>query len=207
MSERLAGVKAYGSASPGKHGLVAELGAIPIDYKAGPVDDLVRAYEPAGVDVVFDAIGGAGIRHCLRALRKGGTIVGYGFMAVKSKFAMARMFWDIFVGARWRGRRGSFYGISLRYRKDPKPFHEDQPKIFALLAQRKIEPVISATLPLADARKALELLATGTVAGKIVLVCDGASAFAEDAAKQLGGVLHADLLHDVGPVTLDGARA
>jgi hypothetical protein len=65
----------------------------------------------------------------------------------------------------------------------------------------------------ADARKAIELLATGTVAGKIVLVCDSASAradvsaFAEDAAKQLGGVLDADLLHDVGPVTLDGARA
>jgi NADPH:quinone reductase len=204
---RLAGVKTYGSASPGKHGLVAKLGAIPLDYKAGPIDDLVRAHEPDGVDVVFDAIGGAGIRNGIRALRKGGTIVGYGFMAVDGKFAMARMFWDIFVGARLRGRRGSFYGISLRYRKDPKPFHEDLPKIFALLAQRKIEPVISATLPLADARKALELLATGTVAGKIVLDCAGASAFAEDAAKQLGGVLDADLLHDVGPVPLDGARA
>jgi hypothetical protein len=33
-----------------------------------------------------------------------------------------------------------------------------------------------------------------------------ASAFAEDAAKQLGGVLHADLFHDVGAMTLDGAR-
>jgi NADPH:quinone reductase len=180
---RLAGVKTYGSASPGKHGLVAQLGAIPIDYQAGPVDDLVRAYEPDGVDVVFDAIGGAGIRHCIRALRRGGTIVGYGFMAVDGKFATARMFWDIFVGARLHGRRGSFYGISLRYRKDPKPFHEDLPKIFALLAQRKIEPVISSKLPLADARKALELLATGTVQGKIVLVCDSFSALAENAAE------------------------
>ncbi len=40
-----------------------------------------------------------------------------------------------------------------------------------------------------DARKALELLATGTVEGKIVLICDRASALAdasavaEDAAK------------------------
>ncbi len=204
---QLSGVKAYGSASSRKHGLVAGLGAIPIDYKAGPVDDLVRAYEPGGVDVVFDAIGGAGIRHCIRALRKGGTVVGYGFMAVDSKLAMARMFWDIFAGSRLRGRRGSFYGISLRYRRDPKPFHEDLPKIFALLAQRKIEPVISATMPLADARKALELLATGTIQGKIVLDCDNASALAENPAKQLGGVLDADLLHDVGAVTLDGARA
>jgi NADPH:quinone reductase len=210
---QLAGVKTYGSASSRKHDLVTKLGAIPLNYQAGPINDLVRAYEPAGVDVVFDAIGGASVRHCLRALRKGGTVVGYGFMAVDGKLAMARMFWDIFVGARLRGRRGSFYGISLRYRKDPKPFHEDLPKIFALLAQRKITPVISAMLPLADARKALELLATGTVQGKIVLVCDGASAladasaFAEDPTKQLRGVLDANLLHDIGPVTLDGARA
>jgi NADPH:quinone reductase len=210
---RLAGVKTYGSASSRKHGLVAGLGAIPVDYQAGPIDDLVRADEPDGVDVAFDAIGGANVRNCIRAVRKGGTVVGYGFMAVDSALAKARMFWDIFVGARLRDRRGSFYGISLRYRKHPKAFHEDLPDIFALLAQRKIEPVISATLPLADARKALELLATGTVAGKIVLVCDGASALAdasalaEDAAKQLGGVLHADLLHDVGPVTLDGTCA
>jgi NADPH:quinone reductase len=169
---RFAGVKAYGSASLKKHGLVAGLGAIPIDYQAGPIDDLVRAHEPTGVDVAFDAIGGANIRNCIRAVRRGGTIVVYGFMAVDSALAKARLFWDIFAGARLRGRRGSFYGISLWYRKDPKPFHEDLPKIFELLAQRKLTPVIAATLPLADARKALELLATGTVAGKIVLICD-----------------------------------
>jgi NADPH2:quinone reductase len=168
---RLAGVKTYGSASAKKHGLVAGLGAIPIDYHAGAIDDLIRIHEPSGVDVAFDAIGGANIRTCVRAVRSGGTVVGYGFIAVDGAFAKARMFWDIFAGARLRGRRGSFYGISLWYRKDPKPFHEDLPKILELLAQRKIAPVIAATLPLADARKALELLATGTVEGKIVLTC------------------------------------
>jgi NADPH2:quinone reductase len=169
---RLAGVKTYGSASARKHGLVARLGAIPIDYRAGPIDDLLRIHEPSGVDVAFDAIGGANIRTCIRAARRGGTVVGYGFMAADSTLTKARMFWDIFVGARLRGRHGSFYGISLWYRKDPKPFHEDLPDVLALLARRKIEPVIAATFPLADARKALELLASGTVEGKIVLTCD-----------------------------------
>jgi len=82
------------------------------------------------------------------------------------------MFVDLFAGARLRGRRGTFYGISLWYRRDPKPFHEDLPQILALLARRNIEPVIAATFPLWEARKALELLATGGVAGKIVLTCD-----------------------------------
>jgi NADPH2:quinone reductase len=168
----LAGVKTYGAASARKHGLVAKLGATPIDYQAGPIDRLIRAREPSGVDVAFDAIGGANIRKCIRAVRRGGTVVGYGFMAVDGALARAHMFWDVFVGARLRGRRGTFYGISLLYRKNKKPFHEDLPKILALVASRQIQPVVAATFSLPDARKALELLATGTVEGKIVLTCD-----------------------------------
>ncbi len=79
------------------------------------------------------------------------------------------MFANIFVGARLRGRQGKFYGITMLYRKDPKPLREDLPKIFALLAEKKIDPLVSRTFPLLDARKALELLAAGSVEGKIVL--------------------------------------
>jgi NADPH:quinone reductase len=169
---QLAGVKTYGAASSRKHGLIAKLGATPIDYHTGPIDRLIRALEPSGLDVAFDALGGANIGKCIRAVRRGGMVVGYGFMAVDGRLARARMFFDVFVGSRLRGRRGTFYGISLLYRKDNKPFLEDLPKILALIAQRKIEPVISAVFPLRDASKALELLATGTVKGKIVLTCD-----------------------------------
>jgi NADPH:quinone reductase len=167
-----AGVKTYGAASPGKHGLIARLGATPIDYHTGPVDRLIRAHEPNGVDVALDALGGANIGKCIRAVRRGGTIVGYGFMAADGPLAKARMFFDVFAGSRLHRRRGTFYGISLQYRRDKKPFLEDLPKILALVARRKIEPVISAVFELRDARKALELLATGTVEGKIVLRCD-----------------------------------
>jgi NADPH2:quinone reductase len=169
---RLAGVKTYGAASAKKHGLVASLGATPLDYQFGPIDRLVRAHEPAGIDFAFDAIGGANIGPCLRATRRGGMVVGYGFMAVDGALAKARMFWDLFIGARLRGRRGTFYGITLLYRKNPKPFHEDLPKILALVAHKKINPVISATFPLCEAKRAIELLATGTAEGKIVLTCD-----------------------------------
>ena len=79
------------------------------------------------------------------------------------------MFANIFLGSPLRGRRGSFYGISALYRKDPKPLREDLPKIFALLADGKIDPIIARTFPLLDARDALALLATGGVEGKVVL--------------------------------------
>jgi NADPH2:quinone reductase len=166
---RLAGVKTYGAASAKKHETVRKLGAIPIDYRAGRLDRLVRGLEPHGVDCAFDAVGGANIGLCVRSTRRGGTVVGYGFMSVKGTAATLRMFANLLVGARLRRRRGAFYGITMLYRKDPKPLREDLPKIFALIAEKKIDPLVSVTLPLIEAKRAMEMLAAGTVEGKIVL--------------------------------------
>jgi NADPH2:quinone reductase len=166
---RLAGVKVYGAASASKHATVRSLGATPIDYRAAPLDRLTRALEPIGVDYVFDSIGGSNIGKCIGALRPGGTLVAFGFMAAPGKLSQLAMFANIFVGARLRGRVGKFYGITMRYRQDPQPLREDLAKIFALLAERKIDPLIARTFPLLEARQALELLAAGSVEGKIVV--------------------------------------
>ncbi len=166
----LAGVKTYGAASAPKHGTVRSLGAMPIDYRAGRIDRLTRALEPGGVDYAFDAIGGANIGLCIGALRRGGTLVAYGFMAAPGMLSQAAMFANIFLGARLRGRVGKFYGITMQYRKDPQPLREDLSRIFALLAEKKIDPLVVRTFPLLEARQALELLAAGSVEGKIVLV-------------------------------------
>ena len=166
---RLAGVKTYGAASAPKHQTLRSLEAIPIDYRAGPLDRLTRALEPQGVDYVFDAIGGAAIGPCIGALRRDGTLVGFGFMGASGALSQLAMFANIFVGARLRGRHGRFYGITMQYRKNPKPLREDLSGIFSLLAEKKIDPMVTHTFPLLDAAKALELLAAGSVEGKIVL--------------------------------------
>jgi NADPH:quinone reductase len=166
---RLAEVRAYGAASASKHDTIRSLGATPIDYRAGPIDRLVHDLEPAGVDYVFDAVGGGNIGPCTGALRRGGTLVGFGFMGAAGSLAKIAMFANLFVGARLRGRRGEFYGITALYRKDPKPLREDLPKIFTLLAEKKIDPLVQRTFPLLEARQAIEFLATGSVEGKIVL--------------------------------------
>jgi len=90
-------------------------------------------------------------------------------MGASTKLSQLAMFANIFVGARLRGRAGTFYGITKLYRKDPQPLREDLPKIFALLAAKKIDPLIQTTFPLLEARQAIELLASGSVEGKIVL--------------------------------------
>ena len=167
---RMAGVKTYGAASPSKHEAVRALGGIPVDYRAGRLDRVMRSLEPAGVDYVFDAVGGASVGPAIGALRRGGLLVGFGFMGAPGGIAILAMFANIFVGSRLRGRRGSFYGITGLYRKNPQPFREDLPRIFALLAEKKIDPLVGRTFPLLEARQALELLAGGSVVGKIVLV-------------------------------------
>jgi len=166
---RLAGVRTYGAASASKHDLVRSLGATPIDYRAGSIDRLTRALEPNGVDYAFDAIGGANIGLCIGALRRGGTLVGFGFMGASTVVSQVVTFANIFLGARLRGRRGKFFGITMLYRKDPRPLREDLPRVFALLAEKKIDPLISRTFPLLEARQALEFLAAGKVEGKVAL--------------------------------------
>src|SRR5262249_6706683 len=166
---RLAGVKAYGTASPAKHDVIRKFGATPIDYHEGRPDRLVRAREPHGVDVVFDAIGGPNVTPCIKAVRTGGTLVGFGFMNASSKLAVLASIANTVLGPWLRGRRGAFYGITLLCRKDPKPLREDLPKIFALIEDGSIDPLIDAVFPLSSASEALKRLAAGTGAGKIVL--------------------------------------
>jgi NADPH2:quinone reductase len=112
---RLAGVKTYGAASPAKHATLRALGAVPIDYQAGPLDRLVHALEPNGVDLVFDGIGGANIGPCIGALRRRGHLVAYGFMAATGLLATLAMFANILLGSRLRGRPALVLHIWLHF--------------------------------------------------------------------------------------------
>jgi len=172
---RLRGVRVIGAAALAKHELVRSFGATAIPSRGAPLDALVRAIVPDGVDVAFDGIGGRTTAECVRATRRGGHVVDYGFVGTvrdgrSSKQLFLRGLLSLLMGSRLVGRRGHIYGITLLYRRDPRPFQEDLPKLFDLLGRRQIQPRIAARLPLLDARRANELLESGGVEGKIVLV-------------------------------------
>ena len=64
-------------------------------------------------------------------------MIGYGFSGATrdgapSNVEALRGALSLFVGARLRGRRGAFYGITMLYRRDPRPFREDLSRLFAL---------------------------------------------------------------------------
>jgi NADPH:quinone reductase-like Zn-dependent oxidoreductase len=74
------GAEVYGTASPGKHQRISELGCEhPLDYtKAGWENDLPK------FDVILDAVGGKSFRRSYSLLRPGGRLIAYGASAVVS---------------------------------------------------------------------------------------------------------------------------
>jgi NADPH:quinone reductase-like Zn-dependent oxidoreductase len=175
---RLAGAgKVYGIASTAKRSRVEALGGIFVDHRAGDFAATIRAAEPDGVDAAFDAIGGTFLGRMRPLVKRGGWLVPYGFVgtfvngrisrtAGWGTLARALLYYPLLPD----GRHVHFYGITARFRKDPGPFREDLAKLFALLGERKIAPVIAERIPLEEIRRAHELLERGEVQGKIVIV-------------------------------------
>ena len=163
-------VSAIGAAAKVRHEIVSSYGAIPIEGRLAPLDVGVRRIRPAGVDAAFDAVGGLSTKQCVLSTHRGGITIWYGFVGARGLSALVGSAFSLFVGSRLRGRRGSFYGITMLYRKDPHPFREDLAKLFDLLAQKRISPRIAQRLPLLDARVANERLEAGGIEGKIILV-------------------------------------
>lgn len=170
---RALGVQTIGAAAAARHDIVRVYGATPIEGRTAPLDTGVRAVLPGGVDAAFDGVGGVQTSQCVAATVRGGRTVWYGFVGVNGLSGLARSALQVFVNARLLGRRGAFYGITQRYRQDPRPFREDLPRLFALLAAGKIKPRIAQTLPLLEARAANERLEAGAIEGKLVLVASG----------------------------------
>lgn len=169
---KLFDLEVYGTASKSKHELVARLGATPVDYKSENWVERIRTLTGDGVDAVFDPIGGDSFKQSFSTLRRGGILVAFGFYnAVMGKggsipfdFICLKL-WNILPN----GRSTTFYSIGALRQKQPEWFSEDLTKLFDLFAQGKIKPVIAARIPLAEVRRAHELIETAGVQGKIVL--------------------------------------
>jgi NADPH:quinone reductase-like Zn-dependent oxidoreductase len=187
---RLAGLEMYGTCSSQGAATVSELGGIPIDYRNQDFVQEIRRLTGDGVDVVFDGIGGSNIWRSREALRPGGKVVAYGLTGSlrggrlasgradgRHRFREIRVFlW--YIAASWilPGRRRVVpYSIQWLKRLRPALFRKDLGALLELLRQGKIKPLIAGRFPLAEARRAQELLGQGGVTGKIVLVRDRCS--------------------------------
>lgn len=182
---RLAGLELYGTCSARGASAVSGLGATPIDYQRLDFVPEVRRLTGDGVDVVFDGIGGPHIWRSRRALRPGGRVVAYGLTGslragrlASGRAGRRRRFraigiFGVYIAAGWLlpGRRRVVpYSIQWLKRVRPAWFRRDLGALFELRRRDAIRPLVARRLPLAEARRAHELLGQGGVTGKIVLV-------------------------------------
>lgn len=165
-----AGARVIGTASPGKHDQVREMGAIPLDYRDPLLVERVRELAAGPVAAVFDHAAGPGLKRSWAMLGRGGILVAYGSAAALNDkgwrmtplvTTIGRLVWWSLLP---NGRRARFYGISHR-----NHFDEDLATVLDLLRKGELKPRVAARLPLVKAPEALRLLDDRAVVGKIVL--------------------------------------
>lgn len=172
------GLKVYGTASKGKHGLLERFGANPIDYKTEDfVTRIKQETNGKGVDAVFDTIGGAYWSRSYQCLAKGGKLVGFGALQLTTGeeklptllmgFAKLMLLWKLVPD----GKSSSFYNILGRRKKKPAEFKEDVATLMQWLKAGKLSPAIAAIRPLTDAADVHRQLDKGEIAGKVILDC------------------------------------
>jgi NADPH:quinone reductase-like Zn-dependent oxidoreductase len=177
------GLNAIGTCSATHFPAVEQFGATAVDYRAGDFVDTVHRLTAnrnggTGVDVAFDAIGGAHFSRSFTCLAHGGLLVGYGSQSmaigasglVSAALGVARLkLWNA-LNPLFGRRHAVFYSITGRRSERPEEFKADLATLFDLLRDRAIHPVIIDRQPLAAARAVHARIDAGGLGGKIVLL-------------------------------------
>ncbi|MEY8831039.1 NADPH:quinone oxidoreductase family protein [Sedimentitalea sp. XS_ASV28] len=119
---------------------------------------------PDGVNVVYDAVGGAYAEPAVRALAWEGRFLVVGFPAGIPKLPLNL---TLLKGCQVVG---VFWGASTM--RDPKGHMQNVSDLFGLYAAGKIKPRISARFPLAQAADALVMMQDRKVMGKVVVTME-----------------------------------
>lgn len=135
--------------------------------------------------VVYDGIGGENTWRSREALRPGGRVVAFGLTAslsagrvlpgrpsARDRLRVVRTYAGPIV-ASWLlpgNKKVVPYSIQWLKRLRPAVFKQDLTALLELLRAGQVKPIIAGRFPLAQARRAHELLGKGGVTGKIVLV-------------------------------------
>jgi NADPH2:quinone reductase len=188
---QVAKLEMYGTCSTRAAQAVSDMGCTPIDYRRQDFVQEIHRLTEDGVDVVFDPIGGAHLWESRRALRRRGSVVGYGLITslrgedLKSSRPGRRQRYRgtprfaLYIVGGWilPGRKRVVpYSIQTLKRLKPEWFREDLIVLLDLLKQHKVKPIVARRFSIANARLAHEMLAAGGVIGKIVLVSEGCQA-------------------------------
>jgi NADPH:quinone reductase-like Zn-dependent oxidoreductase len=139
---RARGLLVVGTASPGKHDLVASYGAVPVAYGDG-VAERIRAAAPQGVDAVFDTVGGDALRAVAEVLPDRSRLV-----TIADRLLAAQL------GGSGVERDRSTAVLTT---------------LVQLVAEGKLDPNVTEIRPLDEAGAALAIVEDGHTRGKVAI--------------------------------------
>lgn len=179
---RAAGVRVIGTASTPKHARLRELGAAHVidgreqDFEAATV----RFTDGAGVDAVFDPVGGKSFLKSYRCLRSFGRLVMYGVSSLSagSKVAQGRSLLAMlaippigFHPFRLMNDNRAVMGLNAgRLWDDTERLRTTMEAVVGGLARGAYEPIVDRVFPLAEAAAAHRYLEERRNFGKVVLI-------------------------------------
>ncbi|KWX22555.1 NAD(P)H-quinone oxidoreductase [Mycolicibacterium wolinskyi] len=151
--------------SADKLDLCRDLGAeITINYRDEDFVERLRAEN--GADVILDIMGAAYLDRNVDALAVGGRLVIIGMQGgITAELNIAKLL----------AKRAGVIATSLRPRPVDGPGGKGEivaavrENVWPLIAEGRVKPIIGAELPIEQAQRAHELLASGEVSGKILL--------------------------------------
>ncbi len=164
-------LKMYGTASADQHDLLKAYDCHPIDYKSEDFVRVIKNLEPNGLDAVFDPFGGDHFKRSIMTLNKKGKLVAFGAYNAKTKMDLIKSFLRVQIWnfTPWMPST-YFYSIGLWHKRHHDWFENDLKKLFELLSEKKLMPLISKTIKLEDAKEAHELIEKGGLKGKIIIL-------------------------------------
>jgi NADPH2:quinone reductase len=161
---KILAIEMYGtSSSEDKLARVAELGLQHgINYKQQDYVDAIKDLtHGAGVDAVFEMLGGEHVARSVRCLRDFGRVIVYGAATGDAPQLDTRLLY---------AKGASVHGLWLTYLSQNRPLMESAWKhLSQWLTADKLHPVIGTVFPLKEARTAYTLMQEGKNYGKIVL--------------------------------------
>ncbi|GAA4688887.1 NAD(P)H-quinone oxidoreductase [Pseudonocardia yuanmonensis] len=164
------GARVAATANPARFDVCRELGAdIVIDYNGDVPEELKKATDGHGADVILDNMGAKGLKANLAALAFDGRLMIIGMQGgVKA---------EINIGA-LLAKRGSVSAMGLRGRPVEGPHgkgevvHGVREQVWPMIGDGRVRPIVHARFPLSQAAEAHRTLEAGGVVGKLLLVAE-----------------------------------
>jgi len=151
-------------------------GARMVDSTTPRLAAAIRSYAPDGVPAVFDSRAGRSLWASRAMLRRDGRLVVFGLSAVanrglRSALGTVGTLGSLALFRLLPGRRTTMFAMDRTFHRDPARVRSWVATAMSMAGAGRVAPVVGARFPLAEVSRAVDLVESGGVVGKVVVDC------------------------------------